>query len=81
MQVRKRIFFKNLSHSSLLLFFILFISLGGWQPARPRVSASLIREGMEDYEYLYQANCRRRPNVDERTAIDQTVMSIGFGMG
>src|SRR4051812_9342977 len=25
-------------------------------PARPRISAALLREGFEDYEYLYMAN-------------------------
>lgn len=69
------IFYNKMQHDNVLQL------LGGWQPPRPRVSASLIREGMEDYEYLYQANCRRRPEVDQRTSIDQTAMSIGFNIG
>ncbi len=35
----------------------------GYQPPRPRISAALFREGMEDYEYLYQV--WRRTKIHE----------------
>lgn len=49
----------------------------GYKPPRPRVSATLFREGMEDYEYIFQANCNRNPEVFKRSQVDETVHSIG----
>ena len=50
---------------------------GGYKPARPRVSAALMREGLEDYEYLYAANCRQLPKVFEQAVADPVAGSIG----
>jgi hypothetical protein len=60
---------------------LLTLFFEGWQPAQPRVPAALMREGMEDYEYLYQANCRNRPNPYEQNAVDKTVLSMGYSFG
>ena len=50
---------------------------GGYGPPRPRVSASLMREGLEDYEYLYLANCRRIPTPFTKYDVDATALSVG----
>ncbi len=43
---------------------------------QPTVRAELLREGFEDYEYLWLANGRQRPSVASETAIDETARSI-----
>ncbi len=48
--------------------------------ARPRVRAELLREGFEDYEYLWLANGSAHPTVDATTAIDATVKSVASSM-
>ncbi|MFW5739393.1 MAG: glycoside hydrolase domain-containing protein [Myxococcota bacterium] len=48
--------------------------------ARPTVRAELLREGFEDYEYLYLANGGAHPNVDETANADPTVKSVTSGM-
>lgn len=50
----------------------------GYQPPRPRVSAALMREGLEDYEYLYAANCNQQPKVFEQAVADAAANSIGY---
>lgn len=50
-------------------------------PSRPRISAALIREGLEDYEYLYQANGNARAVPYEKVDVDDTVLSLGFAVG
>ncbi|KAH3761610.1 hypothetical protein Pelo_6613 [Pelomyxa schiedti] len=50
-------------------------------PSRPRVSASLLREGLEDYEYLYIANNRKRPDPYTQVDVDDTVLSAAFALG
>lgn len=48
-------------------------------PARPRISAALLREGLEDYEYLYMANGNSGyPAVYTSLPVDDTAMSLGF---
>jgi hypothetical protein len=49
----------------------------GYQPPRPRISAALFREGLEDYEYLYQANCNQNPLPFFSNQVDATALSIG----
>lgn len=46
-------------------------------PSRPRMSSALLREGLEDYEYLWMAN-GGYPTVYTRNAMDDTSLSIGF---
>ena len=48
--------------------------------ARPTVRAELLREGFEDYEYLYLANGGAHPNVDGVANVDPTVKSVTSGM-
>jgi hypothetical protein len=43
-------------------------------PARPRISASLLREGFEDYEYLFKANGNKAPRVNAKETSDDTAM-------
>eukprot|EP01111_Echinosteliopsis_oligospora_P014569 TRINITY_DN5510_c0_g1_i1.p1 TRINITY_DN5510_c0_g1~~TRINITY_DN5510_c0_g1_i1.p1 ORF type:complete len:521 (-),score=159.53 TRINITY_DN5510_c0_g1_i1:6-1568(-) len=50
-------------------------------PARPRISASLLREGFEDYEYLYIANGNRHPQPFVKESPDDTAMSVGYAVG
>eukprot|EP01113_Clastostelium_recurvatum_P033868 TRINITY_DN4527_c0_g1_i4.p1 TRINITY_DN4527_c0_g1~~TRINITY_DN4527_c0_g1_i4.p1 ORF type:complete len:1544 (-),score=244.84 TRINITY_DN4527_c0_g1_i4:48-4322(-) len=50
-------------------------------PSRPRISAALLREGFEDYEYLYIANGDKHPRVHTKELIDDTAMSIGYAVG
>jgi hypothetical protein len=42
--------------------------------ARPRISASLLREGFEDYEYLFKANGNNAPLVNVKEAVDDTAI-------
>jgi len=53
----------------------------GTSPSRPRISAALLREGFEDYEYLYIANGNVAPHPYVKEAADDTAMSIGFAVG
>jgi hypothetical protein len=46
----------------------------------PRVSAELLREGFEDYEYLYLANGGAHPVVFEDNPVDQTVRSVASSL-
>ena len=48
--------------------------------SRPTVRAELLREGFEDYEYLYLANGGAHPRVDETANADPTVKSVTSGM-
>lgn len=48
--------------------------------ARPRVRAELLREGFEDYEYLWLANGAAHPTVNTTNAIDATVQSVAASM-
>ncbi|MBU1429800.1 hypothetical protein KKF91_04465 [Myxococcota bacterium] len=48
--------------------------------AQPGVRAELLREGFEDYEYLWLANGGAHPRVDETSAMDATVRSVAAGM-
>ena len=47
---------------------------------RPTVRAELLREGFEDYEYLWLANGGARPAVDVDTDVDATVRSVAASM-
>lgn len=47
---------------------------------RPSVRAELLREGFEDYEYLYLANGGAHPGVDGASAVDATVASVAASM-
>jgi len=47
---------------------------------RPTVRAELLREGFEDYEYLYLANGGAHPSVDVTANADPTVQSVTSGM-
>ncbi len=60
---------------------IFWVAGNGTNPSRPRVSAALLREGFEDYEYLYIANGNARPGVLVQEAADVTALSIGFAVG
>ena len=46
----------------------------------PTVRAELLREGFEDYEYLWLANGEQHPRVDADLAIDDTVHSVAASM-
>jgi len=48
--------------------------------ARPRVRAELLREGFEDYEYLWLANGSAHPTVGAASVVDATVKSVAVGM-
>ncbi len=48
--------------------------------SRPGIRAELLREGFEDYEYLWLANGKSRPAVFETVAVDQTVDSVASGL-
>ncbi|MGC4064943.1 MAG: hypothetical protein QM784_09935 [Polyangiaceae bacterium] len=48
--------------------------------AMPRVRAELLREGFEDYEYLWLANGSAHPAVDATSAVDPTVKSVAASM-
>jgi hypothetical protein len=48
--------------------------------ARPTVRAELLREGFEDYEYLYLANGGAHPGVDGTANADPTVKSVASSM-
>ncbi|KAH3763091.1 hypothetical protein Pelo_5048 [Pelomyxa schiedti] len=50
-------------------------------PARPRISAALLREGLEDYEYLWLANGGSKPKVWEKVSVDDSVIGVGFAVG
>eukprot|EP00026_Physarum_polycephalum_P000452 Phypoly_transcript_00453.p2 GENE.Phypoly_transcript_00453~~Phypoly_transcript_00453.p2 ORF type:complete len:706 (+),score=95.46 Phypoly_transcript_00453:2560-4677(+) len=50
-------------------------------PARARISASLLREGFEDYEYLFKANGNKAARVNVKETSDDTAMSIGYAVG
>lgn len=47
---------------------------------RPNVRAELLREGFEDYEYLWLANGSAHPGVDSASAVDATVKSVAASM-
>ncbi|MCP4676303.1 MAG: hypothetical protein GY854_12485 [Deltaproteobacteria bacterium] len=51
---------------------------------RPTVRAEILREGFEDYEYLYLANDRAGggayPRVNEISPVDQTVQSVASSL-
>ncbi len=47
---------------------------------QPGVTAELLREGFEDYEYLYLANGKAHPQVDVTGPIDATARSVAAGM-
>lgn len=47
---------------------------------RPNVRGALMREGFEDYEYLYLANGGARPRVFVSEAVDATVDSVASGL-
>ncbi len=46
----------------------------------PTIRAELLREGFEDYEYLWLANGGAHPTVDETRDIDATVASVAASM-
>ena len=46
----------------------------------PGVRAALMREGFEDYEYLYIANGNAHPSVDETALADATAKSVASSM-
>ncbi len=46
----------------------------------PHISAELLREGFEDYEYLYLANQQAHPQVFTETDIDKTVRSVASSL-
>ncbi len=46
----------------------------------PSVRAELLREGFEDYEYLYLANGNAHPSVDVENDLDATVASVAASM-
>jgi len=46
----------------------------------PTVTAELLREGFEDYEYLYLANGNAHPVAGESTSVDATVRSVAASM-
>ncbi len=46
----------------------------------PSVRAELLREGFEDYEYLYLANSGAHPSVDVESDLDATVASVAASM-
>lgn len=48
--------------------------------SRPRVRAELLREGFEDYEYLWLANGSAHPAAGTTTSIDNTVRSVAASM-
>ena len=48
--------------------------------ARPTIRAELLREGFEDYEYLYLANGGSHPQVDVAENADATVRSVASSM-
>eukprot|EP00727_Mastigamoeba_balamuthi_P013774 m51a1_g9019 hypothetical protein (777) ;mRNA; f:177825-180620 len=48
---------------------------------RPHISASLLREGFEDYEYLWLANSKKRPSPHSNVPVDQAVLGLGFAVG
>src|SRR2546430_768228 len=50
-------------------------------PARPRISAALLRESFEDYEYLFQSNNRQYPRPWTNEAADGTAVGVGFCPG
>ncbi len=47
---------------------------------RATLRAELLREGLEDYEYLWLANGERHPEVDETLPLDETVASVASSM-
>ena len=47
---------------------------------RPGVRAELLREGFEDYEYLFLANGGRHPDVFVSEPVDATVSSVAASM-
>ncbi len=48
--------------------------------SRPTIRAELLREGFEDYEYLFLANGGNHPRVDETSSVDATVKSVASSM-
>ncbi len=63
--------------------------IGGWayydanrffNGAQPGIRAELLREGFEDYEYLWLANGGAKPQVGQDVAIDATVKSVASGL-
>lgn len=48
--------------------------------ASPGVRAELLREGFEDYEYLWLANGSAHPVADARSPVDETVRSVAASM-
>lgn len=47
---------------------------------RPGVRAELMREGFEDYEYLWLAAGGKHPGVDDQLTVDDTVSSVASSM-
>ena len=47
---------------------------------RPTIRAELLREGFEDYEYLWLANGSAHPKVDEDALADPTAQSVASSM-
>jgi len=50
-------------------------------PPRPRISAALLREGFEDYEYLFIANGNKYARAFVNEFVDDTAMSVGYAVG
>lgn len=48
--------------------------------ARPTIRAELLREGFEDYEYLWLANGKAYPVVDQAGPADATAKSVASGL-
>jgi hypothetical protein len=48
--------------------------------SRPTIRAELLREGIEDYEYLYLANGSSRPQAHQEEAVDPTVDSVASSL-
>lgn len=47
---------------------------------KPNIRLELLREGFEDYEYLYLANGGQYPNPNQTLKIDETVRSVATGL-
>jgi len=47
---------------------------------RPSIRAELLREGFEDYEYLWLANGGAHPRAGEASALDPTVQGVASSM-
>ena len=49
-------------------------------PVRPTISASIFREGFEDYEYLWKANGGAQPSPYSKLSVDDAVLSVAFAV-